>query len=168
MAAMTNLATKYQALLNEAKQRQHPDTETLQLCFQLLSLCASIDHDCAHRLAPYALSEGRFVVLFLLESAPEGLSPNAIATQAGITRPTVTGLLDGLEKEGLIVRLAAAIDRRSLNIQLTEKGRQLSAEVFAEHTLWMASLFQNLTAEECQQMQGLLHKMALGPHIVKP
>ncbi|MBP6561849.1 MAG: MarR family transcriptional regulator [Neisseriaceae bacterium] len=160
MATMITLAKKYQALLSQAQQRQHPDTDALRLCFQLLSTAGAIDQGCAQRLAPYALSEGRFVMLFLLEAAPAGLSPNALATQAGITRATVTGLLDGLEKEGYIVRTPAATDRRSLTIVLTDQGRQLSAQVFAEHTQWMSGLFNALSPEERQHMMFLLQKMA--------
>ncbi len=162
MAPMMTLAKKYQALLNQAEQRQHPDTDGLKLCFQLLSVAANIDRSCAQRLAPYALSEGRFVLLFLLEAAPDGLSPHTLATQAGITRPTVTGLLDGLEKEGLIARQPSQADRRSLTIVLTDKGRQLSAQMFAEHTQWMSDLFNVLNPQERAQMGALLQKMAVG------
>ncbi len=160
MAPMNTLAQKYQALLAQAEAHQHPDTEALRLCFQLLSLANQIDLDCAQRLAPHALSEGRFVVLFLLAAAPQGLSPHAIATQAGITRATVTGLLDGLEKEGLLQRLPSAHDRRSLIIELTPKGQSLSQQVFTEHTHWMGHLFQPLNPTERQQLHALLHKVS--------
>ncbi|KAA9150109.1 MarR family transcriptional regulator, partial [Delftia sp. BR1] len=95
------LEQKYQALLAEAERRKLDDVDSMRLCFQTLSLAARIDRDCAALLAPHGLSEGRFVLLFLLESASEGLAPNHLAEQAGITRATVTGLLDGLEREAL-------------------------------------------------------------------
>src|SRR5256885_4071901 len=93
------LEQKYQALLAEAERRKLDDVDSMRLCFQTLSLAARIDRDCAALLAPHGLSEGRFVLLFLLESASEGLAPNHLAEQAGITRATVTGLLDGLRSE---------------------------------------------------------------------
>ena len=73
------LEQKYLALIQEAKRRKLPDVEGIRLCFQTLSLSAAIDRDCAALLAPHGLSEGRFVLLFLLDAAPDGLAPNTLA-----------------------------------------------------------------------------------------
>ena len=107
------LEQKYLALIQEAQQRKMPDVDGIRLCFQTLSLAAGIDRDCATLLAPHSLSEGRFVLLFLLDAAPGGLAPNALAERAGVTRATVTGLLDGLERApgGVPDHLAAALRR---------------------------------------------------------
>lgn len=154
------LEQKYQALLGEAARRQLPDVEGIRLCFQTLSLASAIDRDCAALLAPHGLSEGRFVLLFLLEAAPGGLAPNALAERAGVTRATVTGLLDGLEREALIERQADEQDRRALRIVPTRKGKQLAKRIFDQHGRWIASLYGNLSATERQQLAGLLGKVA--------
>lgn len=156
------LEQKYQALLQEARRRQLNDPEGIQLCFQTLSLASQIDSDCARLLAPYGLSEGRFVMLFLLDAAGEGLAPNELAERAGVTRATVTGLLDGLEREALIERQAAKQDRRALRIQLTDKGRQTAKQVFDSHSRWIASLFGSLSATEREQLAILLNKVSTG------
>lgn len=156
------LEQKYLALLQEAQHRQLADIEGIHLCFQTLSLASHIDHDCARLLAPYGLSEGRFIMLFLLDSANEGLAPNELAERAGVTRATVTGLLDGLEREALIERQAAQQDRRALRIQLTPQGKQLAKRVFASHSTWIAGLFSGLSNSERQQLTLLLNKVATG------
>ncbi|BDR09587.1 MarR family transcriptional regulator [Comamonas thiooxydans] len=153
------LEQKYQALIEEAQRRDLPDVDGIQLCFQVLSMAANIDRDCAALLAPHGLSEGRFVLLFLLDVAPDGLAPNALAEQAGVTRATVTGLLDGLEREGLIERHANAEDRRALCIRLTSKGKQLASTVIDQHGRWIAGLFGNLSAPERKQLAALLEKV---------
>lgn len=154
------LEQKYQALIDEAQRRKMPDIEGIQLCFQTLSLAAGIDRGCAAQLAPYGLSEGRFVLLFLLDATPDGLAPNALAKQAGVTRATVTGLLDGLEREALIERHANADDRRALCIRLTHKGRQLAKTVIERHSRWIAGLFGGLSKPEREQLAFLLEKAA--------
>ncbi|MCL2344854.1 MAG: MarR family transcriptional regulator [Desulfobulbus sp.] len=154
------LEQKYLALMQEAQRRRMPDVEGIRLCFQTLSLAAAIDRDCAALLAPHGLSEGRFVLLFLLDAAADGLAPNILAELAGVTRATITGLLDGLEREGLIERHAHASDRRALCIRLTHKGKRVAKNVFEQHGRWIASLFGDLSAPERNQLATLLDKVA--------
>lgn len=151
---------KYLALLQEAARRNIPNLGGIRLCFQLLSLSSDIDRDCASLLAPHGLSEGRFVILFLLEAAGEGLAPNVLAEQAGVTRATVTGLLDGLEKDSLIERTADPTDRRALRIRLTRRGKQLARKIFDQHSRWIGGLFANLNMSEREQLAALLTKVA--------
>lgn len=155
-----NLEPKYQALIREAERRELSDLDGIRLCFQTLSLAAGIDRECAALLAPHGLSEGRFVMVFLLDAAPDGLAPNALAEQAGVTRATVTGLLDGLERDALIARHPDAHDRRALRIRLTPKGKQLASAMVAQHSRWIAGLFGTLTSAEREQLNTLLHKVA--------
>ena len=136
--------------------------DRIRLCFQTLSLAAAIDRDCAQVLSGYGLSEGRFVLLFLLEAASAGLAPRELAEQAGVTRATVTGLLDGLERDALIERQADAADRRALRVQLTPRGRELAQSVVAEHGRWIAGVFGGLSVDERSQLAGLLDKVADG------
>lgn len=154
------LEQKYLALIQEAQRRRMPDVEGIRLCFQTLSLATAIDRDCALLLAPHGLSEGRFVLLFLLDAAPDGLAPNTLAERAGVTRATVTGLLDGLEREQLIERHADANDRRALCIRLTRQGKRVAKTVFEQHGRWIAGLYGNLSAPERKQLAALLEKVA--------
>ena len=159
---MNTLEQKYLALLDAARRRQLPDLDSIRLCFQALSLASAIDRDCAALLAPHGLSEGRFVLLFLLDAAKDGLAPNALAGQAGVTRATITGLLDGLEREALIERHADSMDRRALTIRLTLRGKQVARKVFDQHGRWIASLFGDLSAQERKLLAGLLNKVSAG------
>lgn len=158
---MTNgLEQKYLALLRQAEARELPDLDGIRLCFQTLSLATAIDRDCAALLAPHGLSEGRFVLLFLLDATDDGLAPNILAEQAGVTRATVTGLLDGLERDALVERHADADDRRALRVRLTRKGRRLASKVFDRHGRWIASLYAHLSSTERRQLSRLLSKVA--------
>ena len=154
------LAQKHLALLQEAQRRSLPDVDCIRLCLQTLSLAAGMDRDCAAVLAPHGLSEGRFVLLILLDASTYGLAPNTIAEQAGVTRSTVSGLLDGLEREELIQRHADLNDRRALRVQLTQKGRRTAQAAVAEHGRWMTGLYGNLSRTERQHLSALLEKVA--------
>lgn len=153
------LEAKHSALLDEAQRRGHTGVAQLRLCFQLLSLSSAIDRDCATRLAPHGLSEGRFIVLFLLHGAGGTLPPHELAERAGVTRATISGLIDGLQREGLLQRRSDSEDGRRLQIVLTTQGKCLAETLFNQHTQWIGGLFSGLDAEEQQHLSRLLHKV---------
>jgi DNA-binding MarR family transcriptional regulator len=153
------IEAKHHALLKEAQRRGHTNVALLHLCFQLLSLSSAIDRDCARRLAPHGLSEGRFIVLFLLHGAGGTLPPHALAERAGVTRATISGLLDGLQREGLLQRRSDADDGRRLQIVLTAQGMRLAEDLFNQHTQWIAGLFNGLDTAEQVQLSQLLAKV---------
>ncbi|QRY68511.1 MarR family transcriptional regulator [Ensifer sp. PDNC004] len=156
---MTMLEQKHRALLQEAKRRAVAETGNMRACFELLALTGAIDRDCAARLAPHRLSEGKFVILFLLNDQPEGLSPHELADRAGVTRATITGLIDGLERDGFVERRSGLNDRRKIAVVLTETGRKTAGDLLGEHSAWIASLFAGFSADEHQTFHTLLQRI---------
>jgi len=150
------LEPKHQAFLSELQRRGHAEHEGLTQCFQLLSLSRAIDQDCAHRLAPLGLSEGRFVLLFLLQGAEQPLSPHQLAERAGVTLATITGLLDGLARDALLERHPDPDDRRRVNVRLTAAGEALAVQLFDQHTQWIGGLFADLSDQERSLLSGML------------
>lgn len=157
---MKNMEQKYLALIEEAERRAITPTDNLRTCFGLLSLAGAIDKDCAHRLAPHCLSEGKFVLLFLLNGQAEGLSPYELAERAGVTRATITGLVDGLERDGFITRQAGLKDRRKITILLTEHGKQQAQALFNAHTSWIDGLFSGFKPDERQTLNLFLQRIS--------
>jgi DNA-binding MarR family transcriptional regulator len=106
------------------------------------------------------LSEGRFAVLLLLRQSPSKLAPSELAEQAGVTRATMTGLLDGLVRDGFVNREETKNDRRSFAVSLTPKGRRVVEKVIPLQLKWLEALFADLTLGakknllECLQMIG--------------
>lgn len=160
---MIELEQKYTALLGDVQRRAlGADTRAsigrLRLCFEVLGLASAIDGDCAVRLGRHGLSEGKFVLLSLLRDMPDGLSPHALAERAGVTRGTITGLLDGLERDGFLARHPDQFDRRKLFVRLSAKGKAAAATLVDEHAQWIASLFADFTPAEMQLLSTLLEK----------
>ena len=79
-------------------------------------------------LRPLGVSAAGGLVLGLLrDNGP--LSPSGIGERLIVTRATVTGVVDSLERRGLVVRTPNPADRRSLLVELTPEGRAVVAEV---------------------------------------
>ncbi len=56
-------------------------------------------------------------------------TPGRVADALGVSRTTVTGLLDRLEAEGLLTRSVDPNDRRCFRLDLTEKGHKLVHQI---------------------------------------
>ena len=73
------------------------------------------------------VSQGRFTVLMLLYDKTCGqthtFTPAQLAEQAGVTRATMNGLIDTLERDGMVTRKPDPSDRRGGLVRLTAEGR---------------------------------------------
>lgn len=154
-----DLEPKYQALLAEAERQGLSEQDNLILCFQAMSLSAMIERQGGRLLAPHGLSEGRFVLLSLLEPHKEGLPPHVLADHAGVARATITGLVDGLVRDGMVERHGNPEDRRSNLVRLTRKGRQLARKLFTQQIGWLGELFDGLSTNERRQLGRTLAKL---------
>ncbi len=85
-----------------------------------------------------------------------------IADSTGVSRATVTGLLDGLERDGLIRRVDYPEDRRRITITLTANGRRLLDELLPDHLRRIESVMANLTKADRKTLRALLEKVRAG------
>jgi DNA-binding MarR family transcriptional regulator len=69
-------------------------------------------------------SSAAFNVLTIVLGAGEPLPPSVIAQRMVVSRQTITGVLDSLQKRGLIRRIPHAEDRRMTLIEVTPEGRK--------------------------------------------
>ena len=86
----------------------------------------------AEFLRRFGLTDVQLNVLMLLhhQSGPEGgLSQAQISDMMLVNRANITSLIDRMEKAKLVVRTAAADDRRYNIIKLTERGKKIFARV---------------------------------------
>ena len=60
------------------------------------------------------------------------LSLSELSEQIRAQNSTVTGIIDRMEREGLVVRGRSKQDRRVVYIRLTDKGQKLAAEIPVE------------------------------------
>jgi DNA-binding MarR family transcriptional regulator len=115
----------------------------------------------ADLVEPFGLSPSSGLALGILADAAEPLPPHEIAGRLIISRATVTGLLDSLEKRGYVRRLPHATDRRMLLIELTATGRQVAHDfrlvVHQHERAWLAAFDE----QEQQQLIGLLQRLQL-------
>jgi DNA-binding MarR family transcriptional regulator len=109
-------------------------------------------------LRPLGVSAAGGLVLGLLRDRGP-LSPSELGERLIVTRATVTGLVDSLERRGLATRAADPGDRRRQIISITPDGlrvvQQVREIVHREETAWFAAF----SAEEVTTYIGLLHRI---------
>jgi DNA-binding MarR family transcriptional regulator len=99
--------------------------------------------------------------MLLDKHAPGEITPAELAEKTGVTRATISGLLDGLEKDGLVERKPDPQDRRLIRLYLTNGGEKLLDRVRSPYCEWFTSIIEPLTAEERLQLVNILQKIQL-------
>jgi len=84
-----------------------------------------------------------------------------LARRADLTSGAMTSRLDALEKEGLVRRLRDPADRRSVLVELTEKGRRKHEQTMGIQAQKEALLAEALTDREKEQLNALLRRVML-------
>jgi DNA-binding MarR family transcriptional regulator len=79
--------------------------------------------------AQWNLSPSQFNVLNLVHDRPRGMSQAELSRELIMHRSNVTGLVDRLEKRGLVVRRASAMDRREWRVVATRAGQALMRRI---------------------------------------
>ena len=98
-----------------------------------------------------------FAVLeLLLHKGP--LPVNTIGKKLFLTSGSMTVAIDRLTMRGLVRRVAHPEDRRVILVELTEAGRALIEEAFAEHREVMDEAFSALSGAERETLVRLLKK----------
>ena len=105
------------------------------------------------------LSPAQYYLLLALSNEP-GLGVGEMAAAAGCTSPTATRMLDGLERDGVVVREPSAEDRRRTIVSLTVRGKRLLAEERRRHDEKKQRLYEQLSPAERRQTEDLLQRLA--------
>ena len=106
-------------------------------------------------LRPTGHSSARLETLAAIFNSPP-LSPQVnIARRLRIEGPTLTRMLDGLEKEGLVERLPDPSDRRSKRLRVTEQGEAVLEEMFAIADRLRERLLEGLKEEQLEETNDL-------------
>jgi DNA-binding MarR family transcriptional regulator/CheY-like chemotaxis protein len=110
--------------------------------------------------AKLGISQTKLAVLMYLSGEPEFCSsPSELAKHCGVSRAAMTGLLDGLEKDGYVARDSHPSDRRALTIELTPKGQQFLDWIAPQDPYQLSELMGALSEPEREKLQELAMKI---------
>jgi DNA-binding MarR family transcriptional regulator len=113
--------------------------------------------------AEWQLTAQQYNVLRILQSNGTPLPTLTIANKLVSRAPDVTRMLDRLEKQSWIVRVRSDTDRRSVLVEITDKGMQLLDSMANGLTELHEKQLGHVTPAELQELCDLLAKVR-APH----
>jgi DNA-binding MarR family transcriptional regulator len=106
------------------------------------------------------ISLSQYHLLEPLTAAREPLGVGELAAAAGVSAPTATRMLAGLEREDIVERRACASDRRIVHVVLTANGAARVEDRRERIQARRAQLYDSLTPGEREQAARLLERLA--------
>src|ERR1044071_2686811 len=149
---------RYECLLEASREFPELDPSATEVFLHLLRSGDEAFRVVEAHLAQHDITQGRFGVMMALwgncqradTETEKPLTPAELADRTGVTRATMTGLVDTLERAGLVTRTPHPEDRRMMCVGLTRRGEKLLAQIMPEHFRRMAWLMAPLSEDERQ------------------
>lgn len=166
---------RYECLLEAAKEFPDLDPSAVEAYLHLLRTGDEVFSITERNLADHAMSPGRFGVLMLLwrgvqpqaatlmgaENCDCGpRTPAGLAEAAGVTRATMTGLIDTLERDGFVKREPDPHDRRMMLVSLTPAAIEFLRGFMPGHFRAITAIMGQLSESERKTLVRLLGKIS--------
>jgi DNA-binding MarR family transcriptional regulator len=144
-----------------SQERPDLDASPMEVFGRILRASRYTDIALQRVFQRYGLDFGLFDVLASLrrQGPPFRLPPSELSRWCMLTSGAMTKRLDRLEQAGLIVRRAAADDRRSVLVELSPAGLALIDQVVIEHVENERQLLAPLTPEMRDELAALLRRL---------
>jgi MarR family transcriptional regulator, organic hydroperoxide resistance regulator len=101
--------------------------------------------------------EQNLVMMLLWEK--DGMTQNQLAEQLGKDKTNIARMASSLEKKGFIKRVCCQNDRRSLELYLTETGKELGCKVLPITEEFNEMVCKDISNEEIAELERLLLKI---------
>src|SRR3954470_25025763 len=164
---------RYECLLEAAREFPDLDPSAAEAFLHLLRTGDEVFGHTDRNLSDHNISHGRFGVMMLLWRSvqpPEPLlgsgecvsgprTPAELADAAGVTRATMTGLIDTLERDGFVKREPDPKDRRMMSVRLTPAGERFLGGFLPGHFKVVTDLMSPLSESERKTLVRLLGKV---------
>ena len=96
--------------------------------FRLARTARSMKRALDSRLSEYNVTASQYIVLAQLNDE-DGISLSQLGERLYFDNPTITGVVDRMERDGLGERRRVANDRRVINVFLRQKGKKLLSAI---------------------------------------
>ena len=134
----------------------------LRLWLRLLSCTNMISAEIRRRLrTDFEVTLPRFDLMAQLHREPKGLRLGDLSRRMMVTNGNITGLVERLADEGLVIREVDPEDRRATTVRLSKAGATMFRTMAAAHESWVHELFGRLAPKDITALLEDLHALKL-------
>jgi DNA-binding MarR family transcriptional regulator len=142
---------KYKPITDDASK------ERLRLWLRLLKSSRLIESRLRENFrAEFATTLPRFDVMAALSRYEDGLKMSQLSDVLRVSNGNVTGIVDRLAQDGLLVRVPVPGDRRASLVRMTKRGLEDFAQQAAAHEVWISEMLSGISADEAQDITSRL------------
>jgi DNA-binding MarR family transcriptional regulator len=127
--------------------------QRLRLWIRLLRTARAIEAELRERLrVKFAITLPQFDVMAALARKSTGMTMTELSRFLMVSNGNVTGIIDRLVADKLVLRQAPAEDRRAIIVRLTPKGAALFDKIAKVHEGWVGVLLSDFDSTEMEAM----------------
>ena len=145
-------------LAEESLEKRH-----LRMWIRMLRTTRSVEARLREFLRDkYQTTLPRFDVMAALFRNENGLKMSALSKQLLVSNGNVTGIVDRLVADGLVVRVIVKNDRRAMLVRLSAKGHKLFTKMAKDHEALVSQLFSELGHDDLDLMVNVFSRLKEG------
>lgn len=134
--------------------------ERLRLWLRLLKASRTIEAQLRENLrVEFASTLPRFDVMAALSRYEDGLKMSQLSGVLKVSNGNVTGIVDRLADDGMLIRVPVPGDRRASLVRLTQRGREEFAKQAAAHEAWIDEMLSDFTDREASDIATRLEQL---------
>ena len=127
--------------------------QRLRLWIRILRAARAIEAEVRDRLrVNFDVTLPQFDVMAALERKPDGMTMTELSRFLMVSNGNVTGIIDRLVTDKLVVRQAPANDRRAIIVRLTPRGLKDFTAMAKAHQGWVDNLLSDFNAAESETL----------------
>ncbi len=150
-----------QAAIVESASPSGASKQRLRMWLRVLKLQRQMEAALRDRLrTTFDTTLPRFDVLAALGHHADGLRMSELSAWLKVSNGNITGIVDRLVDDGLVVRVPVQGDRRAMLVRLTRRGADFFSEMAEAHESWVNELLGGMSEQESGQLMALLDKAA--------
>jgi DNA-binding MarR family transcriptional regulator len=139
----------------ERIKSQYPDLDVTSVMSFLVLLRTATELSTAldKSLMKHGLLRNRWLILvMLIREEKRELSPTEMKKALGVTGATLSSLLEGLDRDGLVKIATCTEDRRTHKVMLTQKGVKLLDKVMPSYYQSISKVFADISTKQHDEL----------------
>ena len=144
-------------------RKQSDSKARLRLWLRLLRSTRKLKSEMRERLRlEFNMTLPRFDVMAALYRKPKGMMMSELSRYLVVSNGNITGIIDRLVDDGLVMRAQRQGDRRTSIVRLTSNGLEAFKVMARTHEVWVNKLFSGISTAQVNDLTGILENIEPG------